>query len=572
MNAASALRSFRRLLPALRPEWRGMVGSYLVGTASALGLAAIAVLTAWAVGHAVAERRWPDPAWWVLVVGLVLLRTLLTWREMDVSHSLAYRVLARLRMALFDAYARSVPARRHEHSGRAAATAMGDIEKLEFFYAHTIAQLGSSLTVFAVALLTTTMLLPEAALVVAAGGAIVTTTSLYGARAIRRAGAGEQREREELSARIVDAFAGLREVLGYGLAPRIVADADAATRRATAVARRRELLTQLIAGARELIVTAVVIGVIAVGAAAAGIIAGAGGSRLSPAVLPALVALAVAGVTAVADATTTLTQIHPLTAGAERVGTAIARPPVVTVPGDPVPVPGGPLGLRFRDVSFSYDDAQPTLVAWSAELAPSEHVGLAGSSGAGKSTLIALAARLWDPSAGAVELVGADGTATPIAGLDDASFRAAVALVEQDARLFHGTLRDNLLRGTDPRPDAELTAVLDRVGATGWIALDDELGEGGLRLSGGQQARLCLARALVRRPRILLVDEVTASLDPDTERAVSDVIAAFDGTVLMASHRQQTLARVHRVVRVDRTAPGAAPPQDVEGGRTVVWR
>lgn len=559
MNAPSALRSFGRLLPALRPERRGMIWSYLVGTTSALGLAAIAVLTAWAVGHAVVDRSWPEPAWWVLVIGLVLLRTLLTWQEMDVSHALAYRVLARLRMALFDAYARSIPARRHEHTGRAAATAMGDIEKLEFFYAHTIAQLGSSLTVFVVSLLATTTLLPQAALVVAGGAAIVATTSLYGARATRRAGAAEQREREELSTRIVDAFGGLREVLGYGLASRIIADANTATKRAAAAARKRELLTQLVAGVRELIVTAVIICIIAVGAAAAGIGPGPDGTHISRAVLPALVALAIAAVAAVSDATTTLTQIHPLTASAERVGAAIARPPVVTAPERPVPVPDGPLGLRFRAVSFSYDDARPTLVAWSAELAPGEHVGLAGPSGAGKSTLIALAARLWDSSAGAVELIGTDGTATSLPELDDASFRAAVALVEQDARLFHGTLRDNLLRGTDSRPDAELTAVLDRVGATGWIALDDELGEGGLRLSGGQQARLCLARALVRCPRILLVDEVTASLDPDTERAVSDVIAGFDGTVLMASHRSETLAGLQRIVRVDRRDLPAEP-------------
>ncbi|WP_200869351.1 hypothetical protein [Nesterenkonia sp. AN1] len=114
-----------------------MITSYLIGTASALTLTAIVVLTAWAVGHAIVEASPPGPTMWVTLIGLVLARTILTWREMDISHALAYRVLARLRMALFDSYSHSVPARRREHSGETASVVMDDIEKLEFFYAHT---------------------------------------------------------------------------------------------------------------------------------------------------------------------------------------------------------------------------------------------------------------------------------------------------------------------------------------------------------------------------------------------------------------------------------------------------
>ncbi|WP_053617476.1 ABC transporter ATP-binding protein [Nocardiopsis sp. NRRL B-16309] len=550
MKPLSASRAFRALLPVLRPQWRGMLWSYVLGTASALGLAALAVLTAWAVGHAVVERTPPGPLWWTLVLGLVLLRVVLTWREMDVSHALAYRVLARLRMALFDAYARSVPGRRREHSGRAATVAMEDIEKLEFFYAHTIAQLGAALTLFAASLATASVLLPEAALVMLVGAAVVATSALYWAGAARRLGEREQRERSDLSEHIVDALGALREVLAYGLVPRIVAETSAATARATALARRRELLSQLVTALRELILTAVVVGVIATSATAAGVLTEGAPVRLAPAELPALIALALAGIAAVVDATDTLTRLHPLVAGAERVAAGIRRPPVVSVPDAPRRLPAGPLGLRFREVSFSYEGRQPTLRSWSVDLAPGEHVGLVGPSGSGKSTVIALATRLWDPSAGTVELVRAEGESIPLADLDDAALRGAVALVDQDAVLFHGTVRDNLLRGCGPRSDDDLAALLERVEAASWIGLDDDLGEAGVRLSGGQRARLCLARALARRPRVLLVDEVTASLDPTTERLVSDVIAAFPGTVLIASHRAETLARLGRVVDV----------------------
>lgn len=296
MNTASSLRAFRALLPALRPELRGMVWSYLVGTASALALTGLSVLTAWAVGHAIIDRTLPDAGWWMVLIGLVLMRTILTWQEMNVSHALAYRVLARLRLALFDAYALSVPGLRREHSGRAANVAMDDIEKLEFFYAHTVAQLGTSITVFLTSMITALVLLPEAGLVMLIGSLLVASSAFYWARSIRHLGEKEQQERSGLSERIVDALGALREVLAYGLTSRVIDNAVEATARVATIARRRELLSQLVTAIRDFIVTAVVIGVIATSAMAAGVLSDTDQTRLSPAVLPALVVLALAGV------------------------------------------------------------------------------------------------------------------------------------------------------------------------------------------------------------------------------------------------------------------------------------
>ncbi|MDR6690764.1 ABC-type multidrug transport system fused ATPase/permease subunit [Microbacterium sp. 1154] len=545
-----------RLIPPLRPEWRRIVGSYVLATTSLLALAAIGVLASLGVGGAVVHGAWPPAVWWVAMVVLVLLRTLLTWREMDVSHALAYRVLARLRVALFDAYARSVPARRREHSGRAASVAMTDIEKLEFFYAHTLAQIGASVTLFVAALGVAAALMPAAALVMVFGAGLVALTARAGAGAARRVGEEEQAEREHLSERLVDALGALREILAYGLQDRVVADAVEGTRRSVRTARRRELLSGIIDGSRELILTGVLVGVVA----SALWVGGVGDAR-SAALAPAVVALAVAGVAAIADAAHTLSELHPLVASAARVDAGLRRPPVVAPVIDARSLPAGPLGIRFRDVEFSYDDRTRVLRRWSAEVHPGEHVGIAGPSGAGKSTVIALAARLWDPDGGEIALVDGSGRGMPLREVTEEELRAAVAVVEQDARLFHGTVRENLLRGTGMRADADLLGILDRVGAREWISLDDELGEHGVRLSGGQRARLALARALCREPRILIVDEITASLDPATERAISQVLAEVDATVVVASHRRETLARLGRVLRVEPLAGDVLPSE-----------
>ncbi|KJL26083.1 putative ABC transporter ATP-binding protein [Microbacterium oxydans] len=552
-----------RLLPPLRPEWRRIIGSYLIATTSLCALAAIGVLTALGVGGAVVHGTWPPVIWWVALGTLVLLRTFLTWREMDVSHALAYRVLARLRMALFDAYSRSVPGRRREHSGRAASVAMTDIEKLEFFYAHTVAQIGAALTLFLGAVVCALIVMPVAACVMLGGAAAVALTAWAGARPARRVGAREQQEREDQSERLVDALGAVREVLAYGLQGRVVGEAVAGTRRSAAISRRRDAIAHLVDGTRELILTAVVIGVIA----ASLVLDGTVGSTRA-AMLPAVIALAVAGVAAVADAAHTVSELHPLIASADRVGAGLHRPPVVTPVERPISVPDGPVGVRFEKVSFSYDDRTEVLGGWSMDVDPGEHIGLAGPSGAGKSTVIALAARLWDPATGVVALVDATGVAFPLGRIRDDDLRRVVAVVEQDTRLFHGTVRENLLRGADPRTDEQLCDALARVGADDWITLDDELGEHGARLSGGQRARLALARALCREPRVLIVDEITASLDAESERIISDVLERFEGTVIAASHRRETLARFGRIVAVDRAGRTAqsVPVSSVASG------
>ncbi|HEV2896103.1 MAG TPA: ATP-binding cassette domain-containing protein, partial [Actinomycetota bacterium] len=180
-------------------------------------------------------------------------------------------------------------------------------------------------------------------------------------------------------------------------------------------------------------------------------------------------------------------------------------------------------------------------------------VCIVGPTGAGKSTLLALLLRFYDPDAGLVELDGAD-----LRDLDLASLRRQLALVPQDPWMLDGTVADNVRFG---RPDAtreelEAAARATRVDELierlpdGW---ETEIGEGGVRLSGGQRRRVALARAILRDASVLLLDEPTSGLDAASEQAVLDALdrAAEGRTVLSVSHRLSLAARADRVVVLD---------------------
>lgn len=545
----SAVRAFSALIPHLRPQWRGMAWSWVVATTSASALVALTVTTAAGVGHAVVDRALPSAWWWTTVVGLVALRSVLTWREMDMSHALAYRVLARLRSAVFDAYAHGPAVSQREHSGRAAAVTMDGIERLEFFYAHTVAQIGAAGVVFAGSVCLTTVILPAAGVLVAVGGVLVLSASLAWNRTTRRLGAVQNDARERLSIQIVDSLGALREILSYGLTANVVEASSTITRESSSIHRRSKAAHERGEAVRDVIVSAVTVGVVGVASWAAGVLEGVDGPTLSAGSLPPLAALALAGVSAASDAATTISRLHPLTADARRVSRAVSVQSPVASPTTTQIAPPGALGLRFDRVHFAHTGRHPVLTDWQWSVEPGEHVGVAGPSGSGKSTVLSLAGRLHLPTAGRITLVGATGE-TPLDAVSESDLRRIIALVDQDSTMFGGTVRDNMLRGTHCRPDSALLDALRRVGMIGRVELDDELGQAGLRLSGGQRARLALARALIREPKILLVDEVTASLDQETERIISDVLAAFPGTVVIASHRHETLARLDRVVDI----------------------
>ncbi|WP_443077214.1 ABC transporter ATP-binding protein [Streptomyces sp. SP18CS02] len=538
--------ALRALLPVLGAHRTMTLRTFGAALTDQAALVALVTLAAHTVGTAVVERSAPDAGTVAGLIALVLVRSLATWREMDLSHDLAYRVLAELRVRVFDGLARSAPARiAGRRSGDLAAAALGDVEALEFFYAHAIAQLVASGAVFGAGAVVLACVEPWLlCAVLPAAGLLVLAPLLDGrGRAVR--GARTRRAAADLSAEAVEAVDGLRELLAFGGLERRRARLREHGERLGDAQRAEHAWEAGAAAARDLLVVAAVVGVVAAAA-----------HTLSGAWAPAAMALALGVLAPVADSAAALGQAGGLRAAASRVGAAIGARAGAPAPPKPLPLPDGPLGIRLRGVRFDYGGA-PVLDGVDLTVRPGETLALVGASGAGKSTCAHLLARFWDPAAGSVELFGADGDFAQVRDVREvaeAELRRAVAVVGQDAPLFHGTLADNLRLAAPAASDDRLRAVarlcgVDRIAEALPDGYGTRVGERGTTLSGGQRSRIALARALLAEPRVLILDETTAHLDTAGDAALATALARTSGTrtTVVIAHRPSTIRRASRI-------------------------
>lgn len=445
------------------------------------------------------------------------------WAEQVCGHSAAFRLLADMRVGLYDALVARGAAPGGAAGGRVMAVATRDIGVIEVFFAHTISPTICA-AIATVAALIWAVVDPAAG----AGAVVVLVACLalgWALPFIRRRGA-ESALRGEIAQRMSEDARGREEIASLGAGP----------------ARLRGLAEVEDRLSRDVTATGVVNG-LRRGLATiwpwlgAGLMWWATGSLTAAAVVLAL--------GPVFDGVEGFARILPITLGsARRYFDELDRPVEIPEPEDPRPLPAGPLGLRLESVSLGYGHG-PIVADLSLEVPAGGSLGVIGPSGGGKSTLVSALVRQLDPQAGRVVLTGADGE-VDVRQVATRELRSVVGLVEQSPAILRGSVLENLRMGQPDLGEEDARRALVAAHARE-IALDAQAEE----LSGGQQQRVGLARVLARSPRILILDEATSHQDALGQKELTDMLARLKNvTVIVVAHRRSALVHVDDVLEI----------------------
>ncbi|MGY1947299.1 ABC transporter ATP-binding protein [Nocardia asiatica] len=401
-----------------------------------------------------------------------------------------------------------------------------------------------------------------------------------------------QQRAADLAQHVEETVSGVRVVKGFGQEARMV---DLLERHGRKLFAERMRAARIDAGFAPTVATIPQVGMVAV-IALGGLLALHGSIGIGTFVAFAAYVAVMTGTARILSSVIVMAQLTR--AAAERVFQVIDTAPVVADPDRPVELPDGPLGIEIDAVTFGFDPDTPVLRELDLRVRPGETVAVIGPAGSGKSTLALLLPRFYAPDAGTIRLFAdrppahnipplddpadafasahagsraapgtAETVAVDIADVRAADLRAAIGVVFDDPFLFSDTIAANIALGRPDATDEEIRRAAVQAAADGFIAdlpdgYDTVVGERGLTLSGGQRQRIALARALLSRPRVLVLDDATSAVDAVTEAAIFDALPDDGGrTTLILAHRESTLAHADRVIRLPAPAHAAAEPE-----------
>ncbi len=528
------------------PTWLVALSVALGALAAAFG---IALMTTAGYLISRAAEHPPILALTVTIVAVrffALARPIARYLERLASHELALRSLGRIRGRFYERIEPLAPAELGAfRRGDLVSRMVGDVDALQGLYLRGLGPPLVAVLVGAAAVLVATAILPAAGVILAAGLLVgIVVVPMLAARLGRYVGRHQSIARGELTAELVELLQGAPELVVYGREEEALARVRAGDTELARLARRDALVAGL----------ADALSILVAGLTAAGVLAVAVSAHDTGAldrVLVATLALLALGSFEVALPLPAAARELATTIGAgRRVLELTGREARVRDPATPAAVPSGPVRVALEGVTAGYGEEAPILSDFHLALEPGKRVALVGPSGAGKTTVTHLLLRFLDPEDGRVTLAGRD-----LREYRQEDVRRMFALAGQEAHLFDSTIRENIRLARPGASDDEIVAALSRAQAGDWVAsladgLDTLVGEEGMELSGGQRQRLVLARALLADAPVLVLDEPTAHLDPETARElVGDILGAADGrSVLLVTHRPEGLDLVDEVV------------------------
>jgi len=483
----------------------------------------------------------------VAVRALGVSRGVFRYAERLGSHDVAFRVLADVRVAIYRRLERLAPAGLAAlRSGDLLARLISDVDAAQDLFVRGLAPPLTAALVGTAATLAAAAVLAPAGLVLCAGLLLAgLAVPLLAAATARRSALRSAEARGRLGAVLTDMLTGAADLHVFGATRTALAGASQLDAELTRLARRSATAAGLGAGLTSAAAGAALWGVLLLGVAATG--AGA----LTRVPLAVITLTALAAFEAVTALPAAAIQIGHARSSAARVATVLDSPDPVRDPVKSEPMPCGPLHIRVRGACVRFGPVGPLALAGvDLDLPPGRRIAVVGPTGAGKSTLAAVLLRFCDLAAGSVTVNGHE-----LSSFEADAVRRRIGGCPQDPHIFDTTIRANLLLARPTATDAELANAADRARLLGWIeslpqGWETQVGAHGTHLSGGQCQRLAFARALLADPAVLILDEPTAHLDPESRRALmADLLAATSGRgVLLITHELEGLDRLDEIV------------------------
>ncbi|QSE89126.1 ABC transporter ATP-binding protein [Rhodococcus pseudokoreensis] len=359
-----------------------------------------------------------------------------------------------------------------------------------------------------------------------------------------------QQRAADLAQHVEETVTGVRVVKGFGQERRAVDQLEDHSRALYSERLRAARINARFAPTMAALPQLGLVGVIAIG----GYLALHGTITIGTFLAFATYVATMTGVTRTLSSVVIMAQLSR--AAVERVYEVIDTEPEVADPSHPTALPGGPLGVDLRSVTFGFESERHVHRGLDLRIAPGETVAVVGMAGSGKTALSLLLPRFYAPSSGSVSLTSG-GESFDVSTLSAEQLREAVGLVFDEPFLFSDTIAANIALG---RPDAsaeEIRAAAAMAAADEFVSAlpegyDTVVGERGLTLSGGQRQRIALARALLTDPRVLILDDATSAVDATTEASIFEALRANRGrTALILAHRRSTLSLADRVAVLD---------------------
>lgn len=484
----------------------------------------------------------------LLTIGLLslyLLRILFRYLSNYLAHKAAWNLVKELRVKVYyKLQGLSLDFYRSHESGDLLSRTINDTATFEMLYAHLVPEsVTNTITVLGVTLILF-LINPRLALLTCLPIPFILLSGWIFAKKVRPNFRKAQKSLGLLSAQLQDNFSGIQEIQAFGQQKPALEQVEIKAANYTGFILRALNLSAVFHPSVEFLTALGTVIIVGFG----GYLAYLGQIAVGDIVAFLLyLTLFFAPITGLSNL---LEQMQQALAGAERVIEVLDAPETVTNQPGALPLENPQGEISFENVSFSYTEGVPVLKDVSFTVRPGEMIALVGATGVGKSTIAQLVARFYDPQEGLIRL---DGRA--LSEIELTSLRKNIAMVLQDTFLFNGTIAENIAFA---RPDSSREEIIEaaRIArihediAAMPDAYETRVGERGAKLSGGQKQRIAIARAVLCRAPVLVLDEATASVDVQTESSIQQSIREITGTctIIAIAHRLSTIRRASRIL------------------------